>query len=76
MFPCSAVKLEEAVSLEMDNHVMDKEEGCYNTEAAFSDDEEEVNNKGGNVTNDITNLLDLHIFKPAKLCSVSYVLSC
>ena len=39
--------MEEAVSLEMDNHVLDKEEGCYdNTEAAFSDDEEEVNNKG------------------------------
>lgn len=39
--------MEEAVSLEMDNHVLDKEEGCYdNTEAAFSDDEEEVTNKG------------------------------
>lgn len=39
--------MEESVSLEMDNHVLDKEEGCYdNTEAAFSDDEEEVNNKG------------------------------
>lgn len=46
-FLCPAVKMEEAVSLEMDNHVLDKEEGCYdNTEAAFSDDEEEVNNKG------------------------------
>lgn len=45
VFP--AVKMEEAVSLEMDNHVLDKEEGCYdNTEAAFSDDEEEVTNKG------------------------------
>lgn len=33
--------------MDMDNHVLDKEEGCYdNTEAAFSDDEEEVNNKG------------------------------
>ncbi|KAI4788014.1 hypothetical protein KUCAC02_036118, partial [Chaenocephalus aceratus] len=31
----------------MDNNVLDKEEGCYdNTEAAFSDDEEEVSNKG------------------------------
>ncbi|GLD72204.1 integrator complex subunit 3 isoform X1 [Lates japonicus] len=39
--------MEEAVSMDMDNHVLDKEEGCYdNTEAAFSDDEEEVNNKG------------------------------
>ncbi|XP_067354139.1 integrator complex subunit 3 [Channa argus] len=45
--PPTEVKMEEAVSLEMDNHVLDKEEGCYdNTEAAFSDDEEEVNNKG------------------------------
>lgn len=47
MFVCPAVKMEEAVSMEMDNHVLDKEEGCYdNTEAAFSDDEEEVTNKG------------------------------
>lgn len=47
MFLCPAVKMEEAVSMEMDNHVLDKEEGCYDhTEAAFSDDEEEVNNKG------------------------------
>lgn len=44
--PPTEVKMEEAVSMEMDNHV-DKEEGCYdNTEATFSDDEEEVNNKG------------------------------
>lgn len=49
MFACPAVKMEEAVSMEMDNHVLDKEEGCYdNTDAAFSDDEEEVNNKGTN----------------------------
>ena len=41
--------MEEAVSLDMDNHILDKEEGCYdNTEATFSDDEEEVNNKGDN----------------------------
>uniref|UniRef100_A0A6Q2WS60 Integrator complex subunit 3 n=1 Tax=Esox lucius TaxID=8010 RepID=A0A6Q2WS60_ESOLU len=42
------MKMEESVSLEMDNHVLlDKEDGCYdNTEAAFSDDEEEINNKG------------------------------
>ncbi|XP_023657263.1 integrator complex subunit 3 isoform X1 [Paramormyrops kingsleyae] len=41
------VKMEESVSLEMDNHVLDKEDGCYdNTEATFSDDEEELNNKG------------------------------
>lgn len=45
--PPTEVKMEESVSMEMDNHVLDKEEGCYdNTEAAFSDDEEEVNNKG------------------------------
>uniref|UniRef100_A0A8C9Y0Y2 Integrator complex subunit 3 n=1 Tax=Sander lucioperca TaxID=283035 RepID=A0A8C9Y0Y2_SANLU len=45
--PPTEVKMEESVSMEMDNHVSDKEEGCYdNTEAAFSDDEEEVNNKG------------------------------
>ncbi|XP_014895047.1 integrator complex subunit 3 [Poecilia latipinna] len=45
--PPTEVKMEEAVSMEMDNHVLDKEEGCYDhTEAAFSDDEEEVNNKG------------------------------
>uniref|UniRef100_A0A3Q0RG02 Integrator complex subunit 3 n=1 Tax=Amphilophus citrinellus TaxID=61819 RepID=A0A3Q0RG02_AMPCI len=45
--PPTEVKMEEAVSMEMDNHVLDKEEGCYdNTEATFSDDEEEVNNKG------------------------------
>uniref|UniRef100_A0A3P8WPK8 Integrator complex subunit 3 n=1 Tax=Cynoglossus semilaevis TaxID=244447 RepID=A0A3P8WPK8_CYNSE len=45
--PPTEVKMEEAVSLEMDNHVLDKEEGCYdNTEAAFSDDEEEISNKG------------------------------
>lgn len=33
--------------MEMDNHVLDKEDGCYdNTDATFSDDEEELNNKG------------------------------
>lgn len=55
MFVCPPVKMEEAVSMEMDNHVLDKEEGCYdNTEAAFSDDEEEVTNKGEEaVTNQI-----------------------
>uniref|UniRef100_A0A669BXQ0 Integrator complex subunit 3 n=2 Tax=Pseudocrenilabrinae TaxID=318546 RepID=A0A669BXQ0_ORENI len=45
--PPTEVKMEESVSMEMDNHVLDKEESCYdNTEATFSDDEEEVNNKG------------------------------
>nr|XP_015224312.1 PREDICTED: integrator complex subunit 3 [Lepisosteus oculatus] len=45
--PPVEVKMDESVSLEMENHVSDKEDGCYdNTEAAFSDDEEELNNKG------------------------------
>ncbi|XP_011607537.2 integrator complex subunit 3 isoform X1 [Takifugu rubripes] len=45
--PPTEVKMEESASLEMDNHLLDKEEGCYdNTEATFSDDEEEINNKG------------------------------
>ena len=39
--------MEESANLEMDNHVLDKEDGCYDsTEAAFSDDEEELNSKG------------------------------
>lgn len=47
--PPTEVKMEESAAMEMDNNdmAMDKEDGCYdNTEAAFSDDEEEVNNKG------------------------------
>ncbi|XP_057684212.1 integrator complex subunit 3 isoform X2 [Corythoichthys intestinalis] len=44
--PPTEVKMEEMASMEME-HMLDKEEGCYdNTEAAFSDDEEEVNSKG------------------------------
>lgn len=44
---CHVVKMEESVPLEMDNHVLDKEDGCYDTtDATFSDDEEELNNKG------------------------------
>ncbi|XP_061680410.1 integrator complex subunit 3 isoform X1 [Syngnathoides biaculeatus] len=44
--PPMEVKMEEMTSMEMEQ-MMDKEEGCYdNTEAAFSDDDEEVNNKG------------------------------
>lgn len=39
--------MEESVPLEMDNHVLEKEDGCYDhTDATFSDDEEELNNKG------------------------------
>lgn len=42
-----AVKIEEPVSMEMDNHMSDKEDSCYDhAEAAFSDDEEEINSKG------------------------------
>ncbi|XP_020507322.1 integrator complex subunit 3 [Labrus bergylta] len=45
--PPTEVKMEEATSMEMENHMLEKEESCYDpTEAAFSDDEEEVNNKG------------------------------
>ncbi|XP_062897930.1 integrator complex subunit 3 isoform X1 [Mobula hypostoma] len=47
--PPVEVKIEESVTMDMDNHVTDKdrEENCYdNTDAAFSDDEEEVNSKG------------------------------
>lgn len=33
--------------MEIDNHMLDKEDGCDDsTDAAFSDDEEEVNSKG------------------------------
>lgn len=39
--------MEESAPLELDNHVLDKEDGCYdNTDATFSDDEEELTNKG------------------------------
>lgn len=42
----SEVKTEEPVSMEMENHMADKEDSCYDTaEAAFSDDDEEVNIK-------------------------------
>lgn len=44
----SQVKLEEPVSVEMDNHMSDKDEACYdNAEAAFSDDEEDLSSRGG-----------------------------
>lgn len=33
--------------MEMDNHMSDKDEGCYdNAEAAFSDDEEDLSSRG------------------------------
>uniref|UniRef100_A0A8D2J5E3 Integrator complex subunit 3 n=1 Tax=Varanus komodoensis TaxID=61221 RepID=A0A8D2J5E3_VARKO len=45
--PPVEVKIEEPVSMEMDNHMSDKDDGCYdNAEAAFSDDEEDLNSKG------------------------------
>lgn len=43
----AAVKIEEPVAMEMDNHMAEKEDSCYdNAEAAFSDDEEELSSKG------------------------------
>uniref|UniRef100_A0A8C7BBY5 Integrator complex subunit 3 n=1 Tax=Neovison vison TaxID=452646 RepID=A0A8C7BBY5_NEOVI len=45
--PPVEVKLEEPVSVEMDNHMSDKDEGFYdNAEAAFSDDEEDLSSRG------------------------------
>jgi len=45
--PPVEVKLEEPVSVEMDNHMSDKDEACYdNAEAAFSDDEEDLSSRG------------------------------
>lgn len=42
-----AVKIEEPVSMEMDNHMSEKDDSCYdNAEAAFSDDEDDLNSKG------------------------------
>lgn len=39
--------MEEVASLEMEHHLLDKEDGCDDsTDAAFSDDEEEVNTRG------------------------------
>ncbi|CAH2327412.1 integrator complex subunit 3 [Pelobates cultripes] len=45
--PASEIKTEEPVSMEMENNLVDKDDACYdNSEAAFSDDDEEINNKG------------------------------
>ncbi|XP_026719721.1 integrator complex subunit 3 [Athene cunicularia] len=45
--PPIEVKIEEPVSMEMDNHMSEKDDGCYdNAEAAFSDDEDDLNSKG------------------------------
>lgn len=40
------VKIEEPVSMEMDNHMSDKDESCYDNAEPFSDDEEDLNSKG------------------------------
>ncbi|XP_075867548.1 integrator complex subunit 3 isoform X2 [Nelusetta ayraudi] len=48
--PPSEAKMEEAVSLEMEHNLLDKEDGCDDsTDAAFSDDEEEVNTRGDDI---------------------------
>jgi hypothetical protein len=53
-FLYSQVKIEEPVSMEMDNHLSDKDESCYdNAEAAFSDDEEDLNSKGKDNTGSV-----------------------
>ncbi|KAM6365323.1 integrator complex subunit 3 [Pluvialis apricaria] len=45
--PPIEVKIEEPVSMEMDNHMSEKDDSCYdNAEAAFSDDEDDLNSKG------------------------------
>ncbi|XP_060550262.1 integrator complex subunit 3 [Pantherophis guttatus] len=45
--PPVEVKVEEPTAAEMDNHMSDRDDGCYDhAEAAFSDDEEDVNSKG------------------------------
>ncbi|NXK43571.1 INT3 protein, partial [Piprites chloris] len=42
--PPIEVKIEEPVPMEMENHLAEKDDGCYdNAEAAFSDDEEDLN---------------------------------
>ncbi|KAL7978053.1 hypothetical protein Chor_005040 [Crotalus horridus] len=42
-----AVKVEEPAAAELDNHMSDRDDSCYDqAEAAFSDDEEDLNSKG------------------------------
>ncbi|KAM3917911.1 LOW QUALITY PROTEIN: integrator complex subunit 3 [Leptodactylus fuscus] len=44
--PASEIKAEEPASMEIENSLADKDESCYDTaEAAFSDDDEEMNSK-------------------------------
>ncbi|XP_067267297.1 integrator complex subunit 3 isoform X1 [Chanodichthys erythropterus] len=66
--PPTEVKMEESVPLEMDNHVLDKEDGCYdNTDATFSDDEEELNNKGKKREFKFQQLKETYIDEPADI---------
>ncbi|XP_015668829.1 integrator complex subunit 3 [Protobothrops mucrosquamatus] len=45
--PPVEVKVEEPAAAELDNHMSDRDESCYDqAEAAFSDDEEDLNSKG------------------------------
>uniref|UniRef100_A0A671P7H3 Integrator complex subunit 3 n=1 Tax=Sinocyclocheilus anshuiensis TaxID=1608454 RepID=A0A671P7H3_9TELE len=66
--PPTEVKMEESVPLEMDNHVLDKEDGSYdNTDATFSDDEEELNNKGKKREFRFHQLKETYIDEPADI---------
>lgn len=61
--------------MEMDNHMLDKEDGCDDsTDAAFSDDEEEVNNKGDlRQTNRFYSSSVQHYLKPRQMSPVTAV---
>uniref|UniRef100_A0A8B9JL92 Integrator complex subunit 3 n=1 Tax=Astyanax mexicanus TaxID=7994 RepID=A0A8B9JL92_ASTMX len=66
--PPTEVKMEESVPLEMDNHILDKEDNCYdNTDATFSDDEEEVNNKGKKREFRFQQIKETYIDEPADI---------
>ncbi|TSK28279.1 Integrator complex subunit 3 [Bagarius yarrelli] len=66
--PPTEVKMEESVPLEMDNHMLDKEDGCYdNTDATFSDDEEELNNKGKKREFRFQHIKETYIEEPADI---------
>uniref|UniRef100_A0A8C2B0B8 Integrator complex subunit 3 n=1 Tax=Cyprinus carpio TaxID=7962 RepID=A0A8C2B0B8_CYPCA len=66
--PPTEAKMEESLPLEMDNHVLDKEDGCYdNTDATFSDDEEELNNKGKKREFRFHQLKETYIEEPADI---------
>lgn len=54
--------------MEMDNHLSDKDESCYdNAEAAFSDDEEDLNSKGK------ANLGVCELWQPKRPVSQAYL---